>query len=313
MLITKCQRPKKKSQPGRSSLLKVQPTDNPGPVGSSQLRGRSDACFLIDIHASIKAGAEWIMYTNDATERTTSLSRHSSFLSLSASLPGAQKKSGLLTPLSLPPPLPTLPPLFFHILPLSVLHSRTPGQMYAFGLTYTLPLLPSFSDATPDIDVPISTAVSALTHLEQAIDDMHSASPQSLSFDPLFYLALSSLPLTYPWPILTIDLKNFLPLMDRHVLTHLVAAQASVNPRFQHPGAVLSSFFKDLAHAVVHTILAPIIVFAPTLKLPSPPIFPLRNKLPWKMLGKTTLCNSRTQPALLLISSYRKLTKLPPR
>ena len=58
-------RPKKKSQPGRSSLLKVQPTDNPGPVGSSQLRGRSDARFLIDMHASIKAGAEWIMYTND--------------------------------------------------------------------------------------------------------------------------------------------------------------------------------------------------------------------------------------------------------
>ena len=37
-----------------------------------------------------------------------------------------------------------------------------------------------------------------------------------------------------------------------------MAAQASVNPRFQHPGAVLSSFFKDLAHAVVHTILAPL-------------------------------------------------------
>ena len=58
-------RPKKKSQPGGSSLLKVQPTDNPGPVGSSQLRGRSDACFLIDMHASIKAGTEWIKYTND--------------------------------------------------------------------------------------------------------------------------------------------------------------------------------------------------------------------------------------------------------
>ena len=107
--------------------------------------------------------------------------------------------------------------------------------------------------------MPVSTAVSsALTHLEQAIDDMHSASPKPLSFDPLFYLALSSLPLTYPWPILTIDLKNFLPLMDRHVLTHLVAAQASVNPRFQHPAPVLGSFFKDLAHAVVHTILAPL-------------------------------------------------------
>ena len=40
-------------------------SDNPGPVGSSQLRGRSDACFLIDMHASIKAGTEWIKYTND--------------------------------------------------------------------------------------------------------------------------------------------------------------------------------------------------------------------------------------------------------
>ena len=66
-------------------------------------------------------------------------------------------------------------------------------------------------DAPPDIDVPVSTAVSsALTHLEQAIDNMHSASPTPLAFDPLFYLALSSLPLTHLWPILTIDLKNFL-------------------------------------------------------------------------------------------------------
>ena len=58
-------RPKRKSQQGRSCLLKVQPTDNPGPVGSSQLRGRSDACFLINMRASITAGTEWIKYTND--------------------------------------------------------------------------------------------------------------------------------------------------------------------------------------------------------------------------------------------------------
>ena len=58
-------RPKKKSQQGRSSLLKVQPTDSLGPIGSSQLLGRSDACFLINMHASIKAGTEWVKYTND--------------------------------------------------------------------------------------------------------------------------------------------------------------------------------------------------------------------------------------------------------
>ena len=35
------------------------------------------------------------------------------------------------------------------------------------------------------------------------------------------------------------DLKSFLPLMDRHVMTHLVAARAAVNPKFQHPASVL--------------------------------------------------------------------------
>ena len=114
-------------------------------------------------------------------------------------------------------------------------------------------------DAPPDIEAPVSSAVnSALLHLEQAIDNMHAEHPTHPAFDPLFYLALSSLPLTYPWPILTIDLKSFLPLMDRHVMTHLVAARAAVNPKFQHPALVLCSFFTDLAHALVHTILAPL-------------------------------------------------------
>ena len=49
-------RPKRKSPQGRSSLLKVLPTDTLGPIGSSQLRGRSDACLLIDMHASLKSG-----------------------------------------------------------------------------------------------------------------------------------------------------------------------------------------------------------------------------------------------------------------
>ena len=179
--------------------------------------------------------------TMAATEPTTSLSRHSFSLLPSASLPRDQKKSGPLTLQSPPLPLHPLPPLLFHTLPLSAPHSRTPGPMFAFGLTYMLLLLPSF-----------------LSLIWNKPSTTCTLPPTPLSFDPLFYLALSSLPLTYPWPILTIDLKNFLPLMDRHVLTHLVAAQASVNPRFQHPAPVLSSFFKDLAHAVVHTILAPL-------------------------------------------------------
>ena len=83
-----------------------------------------------------------------------------------------------------------------------------------------------------------------LIHLERAIDNMHSASPTHLSFDSFFYLALSSLPLTYPWSILTIDLKGFLSLMDRHVLTHLVAAQTSIKPEIPTPCSASMQFLQ---------------------------------------------------------------------
>ena len=114
-------------------------------------------------------------------------------------------------------------------------------------------------DAPPDIEASFSQEVeNAFTHLERAIDNMHTAQPTHPAFDPQFYSALSNLPLTYPWPILTIDLKNFLPPMDRHVLTHMVAARAAVDPQFTHPAPVLANFFTDLAHTIVHHILAPL-------------------------------------------------------
>ena len=217
-------------------------------------------------HASIKAGTEWIMYSNDGCYGTDHIPITPQFLLVAFRFTPRGSEEIWSPHSAVAPATNTHTPTAF--LPHSssidsaqqdfLADVRLRAHLHAPPAT----IIPAedddeLLDATPDIDVPISTAVSsALTHLEQAVDDMHSASPKSLSFDPLFYLALSSLPLTYPWPILTIDLKNFLPLMDRHVLTHLVAAQASVNPRFQHPAPVLGSFFKDLAHAVVHTILA---------------------------------------------------------
>ena len=58
-------RPKRKSPYGSSSLLKVQPTDTWGPIATSQLRGRSDACLLIDMHASLESGTQWIQHASD--------------------------------------------------------------------------------------------------------------------------------------------------------------------------------------------------------------------------------------------------------
>ena len=261
-------RPKKKSQQGRSSLLKVQPTDTLGPIGSSQLRGRSDACFLINMHASLKAGAEWIIYSSDRCYGTDQIPITPQFLLAAFRFtPTGSEEIWSIQSAVAPAATASTPATFIphsNSIGSAQQDSRADVRLQAHLHAPPATIIPAeddddLLDAPPDIDVPVSTAVSsALIHLEHAIDGMHSASPTHPSFDPLFYLALSSLPLTYPWPILTIDLKNFLPLMDRHVLTHLVAAQASVNPKFQHPAPVLSSFFKDLAHAVVHTILAPL-------------------------------------------------------
>ena len=202
-------RPKKKSQPGRSSLLKVQPTDNPGPVGSSQLRGRSDACFLINMHASIKAGTEWIKYTNDGCYGTDHIPITPQFLLVAFRFTPTGSEEIWSAHSAVAPAATAHTPAAF--LPHSTSigsaqqDSRADVRLRAHLHAPPATIIPAedddeLLDAPPDIDVPVSTAVSsALTHLEQAIDDMHSASPRPLSFDPLFYLALSSLlPMAHP-------------------------------------------------------------------------------------------------------------------
>ena len=52
-------------------------------------------------------------------------------------------------------------------------------------------------EVPPEIEMPLSTTVEdAFAHLERAIDNMHAEHPKHPGFDPLFYLALSNLPLT---------------------------------------------------------------------------------------------------------------------
>ena len=68
-------------------------------------------------------------------------------------------------------------------------------------------------DALPDNNEPLPANVDeAFAHLLQAVDQIHATPPQLPSFDSQHYLALSHLPLTYPWPILALDLKNYIPL-----------------------------------------------------------------------------------------------------
>ena len=254
--------PNKKSPQGKSSLLKVQPTEHLGPVGASQLRGYTDACLLIDMHASIRAGTKWITHANDGCYGTNEVPLTPPFLVAAFRFtPGGAEEFWNASTAVRTTPSPVAPPAFFpHSDTVEAAQQDTRADMRLQANLYAPPIAPipeeddDMHDAPPDIEVSFSQEIeNAFTHLEHAIDNMHTAQPTHPAFDPQFYLALSNLPLTYPWPILTIDLKNFLPLMDRHVLTHMVAARAAVNP-----APVLGAFFTDLAHTIVHHILAPL-------------------------------------------------------
>ena len=260
-------RPKRKSPFGKSSLLKVQPTDQWGPVGTSQLRGRSDACFLIDMHACIQSGMQWIQHASDGCYGTDQVPLTPQFLLAAFRFSPSGTEAFWSATAAAQPARTTKAPTTFlphtDTVEDAQLDTRADMRLVAhLSAPHVIPIPDEdddLHDAPPDIEMPLSTAVeNAFAHLERAIDKLHAEHPTHPGFDPLFYLALSNLPLTYPWPILTIDLKNFLPLMDRHVMTHLVAARSAVNPQFQHPAPVLASFFTDLAHTIAHHILAPL-------------------------------------------------------
>ena len=276
-------RPKRKSPYGSSSLLKVQPTDTWGPVGTSQLRGRSDACLLIDMHASLESGTQWIQHASDGCYGTDQVPLTPQFLLAAFRFSASGTGPFWSAPTSAQPAQPArasrAPATFFtHTDTVEAAQIDTRADMRLDAHLSAPPVIPipeeddDLHEAPPDIEMPLSTAVEdAFAHLERAIDNMHAEHPTHPGFDPLFYLALSNLPLTYPWPILTVDLKNFLPLMDRHVMTHLVAGRSAVNPQYQHPAPVLASFFTDLAHTIAHHLLAPLRVNSQYMRPNLPP------------------------------------------
>ena len=69
-------------------------------------------------------------------------------------------------------------------------------------------------------------------------------SSQLSCFDSQHYFALSHLPLTCPWPILVLDLKSHVSLLELHVIAHMVASRSYLQEEHTHPGHVLNSLLK---------------------------------------------------------------------
>ena len=73
-------------------------------------------------------------------------------------------------------------------------------------------------------------------------------------FDEEHYIALSQLPLTYPWPSITIDLRPFVPFLERHLVAHLLSGRCGPLPVDVPAHSILDAWLKLLSEAIVHGI-----------------------------------------------------------
>ena len=106
--------------------------------------------------------------------------------------------------------------------------------------------------------------IAALDHLLTQVD--RTDSTLSTHLTPESYAAMAALPLSYPWSCLVLDLKDLLPIIDRYLLTCLIASPASSNEDLLHDQA-LFPLLKTLARTILNII-------SPQASLNTRPVLP---------------------------------------
>ena len=93
------------------------------------------------------------------------------------------------------------------------------------------------------------------SEVETALDRLLSAIDHPpFSIDEEHYIALSQLPLTYPWPSITIDLRPYVPFLERHLVAHLLSGRCGLLPVDVPAHTILDAWLKLLSEAIVHGI-----------------------------------------------------------
>ena len=72
--------------------------------------------------------------------------------------------------------------------------------------------------------------------------------------DEELYIALFQLPFTYSWPSITIDLRPYLPFLERHLVAHLLSSRCGPLPVDVPAHTILDAWLKLLSEAIVHGI-----------------------------------------------------------
>ena len=109
-----------------------------------------------------------------------------------------------------------------------------------------------------------SSTRAALDQLLSQIDQATSTVETHLTADS--YAALAALPLSYPWSCLVLDLKELLPILDRYVLSCIIASHATLYTDLTHDQA-LFPLLRALAQTIVNII-------SPQASLNTRPVLP---------------------------------------
>ena len=104
----------------------------------------------------------------------------------------------------------------------------------------------------------------ALDQLLSQIDQATSTVETHLTADS--YAALAALPLSYPWSCLVLDLKELLPILDRYVLSCIIASHATLYTDLTHD-QTLFPLLRALAQTIVNII-------SPQASLNTRPVLP---------------------------------------
>ena len=109
--------------------------------------------------------------------------------------------------------------------------------MMSLTLRLTTASVPTLKplEETPMEDVgqndPLQLSDSTRAALDQLLSQIDQAtSTVDANLTPDSYAALAALPLSYPWSCLVLDLKELLPILDRYVLSCIIASHATGLP-----------------------------------------------------------------------------------
>ena len=273
--------PRRRGHNAPEYILKLHPFSSLTPptlvtlFRTSRLRGKCEALLVVDLSASVSSGTTWEvdedgMYcSNDVPLPPSHL--HSAYTYKTGQVLKAWNNDTVPRPSRpSPAPAPHWSRPYSHTPTDDVLDSQADHRLRTHTQAPLPPQIPPQKQA-PMEDVgqndPLQLSDStraALDQLLSQIDQATSTVETNLTADS--YAALAALPLSYPWSCLVLDLKELLPILDRYVLSCIIASHATLFTDLTHEQA-LFPLLRALAQTIVNII-------SPQASLNTRPVLP---------------------------------------